>query len=58
MGEQEDHYQVEDGRQAEGEGKATDVTSGEVVQDRRGQEGHGVGGQDGPPRSHPGPRHV
>src|SRR6185312_11867736 len=56
MGEQEDDDQVKDGRQAEGESKAPDVTGGKVVQDRRGQEGHRVGGQDGPPGPHPRPR--
>ena len=56
MGEQEDDDEVEDRRQAEREGEALHVAGGEVVQDRRGEERHGVGRQDRAPRPHPGPR--
>ena len=37
--------------------KPRHVAGGEVVQDRRGQERHRVGGQDRAPGPHPGPRH-
>src|SRR5918993_445390 len=57
MGEEEDDDQVEDRRHAEGEGEALHVARGQVVEDRGGEEGHRVRGQDRPPGPDPGPRH-
>ena len=53
LGEQEDHDDVDQGGQAEGEGEAADAADGEQVEHRRGEERHEVGGQDGPPGPRP-----
>ena len=47
MGEQEDHRDVDDGRDTEGEGEALNATNGEQVENHGRNQVDGVGDQDG-----------
>src|SRR5699024_11339649 len=54
VGEQVDDDEVDDRREAEGEGEAPHAADGEEVQDDRGEEGDEAGDDDGPLRAGPG----
>ena len=51
--EEEDHDQVDERRQAQGEGEAADAADRDVVEDRRGEDRHEVGRHDRAPGSAP-----
>jgi hypothetical protein len=53
LGEQEHDGEVDEGRQAEGESEAPDVTDREQVQHDRRDERDDIGGDDGATRAHP-----